>query len=296
MEEETFVFNKELYSDLTPITCPVPPVCSINYSDRFREAMGYFRALTEKNEYSERALLLTAVIIDLNSADYSAWYYRRRIIKSLPNYDIQKEYQFIEDLGDSICKNYQVWGHRQYLVGVTGDYMKELEFTNEMLEDDNKNYHCWSHRVWVCNKFNCWVGELEYTRKMIESDIRNNSAWSHRFHTYKILNLLGNKEKMMEELEFVESTFRQCSNNEAVWTYILGLFNIQTSDEMKALFSDFVSKIVEKRQFCCYAKICYVNIFKNTEKAIEYARELKDRLDVAHASYWEWFMQKNQIQ
>ena len=46
---------------------------------------------------------------------------------------------------------------------------------------------------------------------------------------------------------------------------------------------------------CFILKGNHVNIFKNTEKAIEFARELKDRLDVAHAHYWEWFIEKHQV-
>lgn len=42
---------------------------------------GYFRAIQQKNETSKRALQLTADVIQHNSANYTAWYYRRRCLK-----------------------------------------------------------------------------------------------------------------------------------------------------------------------------------------------------------------------
>ncbi|KAL7719668.1 Protein farnesyltransferase/geranylgeranyltransferase type-1 subunit alpha [Entamoeba marina] len=289
--EEEITFNPALYQDVTPIYVKTPPICSIDYSQTFRDAMAYYRALMQKNEISERALLLTGIIIDLNSADYSAWYYRRRILKAFQDtYDITKEYDFIESLGDNVSKNYQVWGHRQYIVGLTGDYLKELDFVNQMLEDDNKNYHCWSHRVWICNKFNCWAGELAYTQQMIDKDIRNNSAWSHRFFTLKHLGFFNDLEKLRIELGVIEKSLHSSANNEAVWTYLTGLYENALNEDFKVECKEFIQRMIDERQFSVYAKITYVNIFVNTPKVKEIVLELRDRLDVAHKNYWEWYL------
>jgi protein farnesyltransferase/geranylgeranyltransferase type-1 subunit alpha len=37
------------------------------------EVMDYFRAIVQRQEFSERALQLTAEVIQQNSANYSAW-------------------------------------------------------------------------------------------------------------------------------------------------------------------------------------------------------------------------------
>ena len=291
--EEEMEFNKDLYSDVTPIYLEPAPVCSINYSEKFKDVMAYFRGIVKMNEMSERALELTGLIIEMNSADYSAWYYRRRILKSMEGkYDITKEYKFIEDLGDEVSKNYQVWGHRQYIVSVTNNYLKELEFTDKMLEEDNKNYHCWSYRVFICNKFNCWLGELAHTQQMIEKDIRNNSAWSHRFYTLKALNYLDDLEKLRNEIELIEKSLHQSANNESVWVYFTGLYENTQNETFKEECKQFISRIVEERQFCAYARMAYVNIFKNTQKALEFIAELRDRLDMAHQKYWDWYLNK----
>ena len=292
MEEDEIQFDSSKYSDIEPTICPISPICSINYSPIFKEIMSIYRTLLKTNELSQRSLDLTTILIQLNSADYSAWFFRRKIIQNLKDYDLKKEYEFIDQLGDSVVKNYQVWGHRQFLVLRTQNYLEELKFTDEMLEDDNKNYHCWSHRVWICEHFNCWINEIDYTSKMIENDVRNNSAWSHRFFSLKKLNFLNNFEMMKEELKFIEKTLKQSSNNESVWTFISGLFEECENEEIKNEIRNFVMKIVEQRPFCTYSKICFVTIWKNHEKTVEIVNELKDRLDMAHASYWDWYLKQ----
>jgi hypothetical protein len=45
--------------------------------------MGYFRALFQRNEISERAFNLTKEVVQHNAGNYSAWFYRRRLIDEL---------------------------------------------------------------------------------------------------------------------------------------------------------------------------------------------------------------------
>ena len=68
---------------------PVPqddgpnPVVAINYAPEFREAMDLFRAVLKSGERSKRALLLTAEVVEMNPANYTAWQYRRRCLEAL---------------------------------------------------------------------------------------------------------------------------------------------------------------------------------------------------------------------
>lgn len=48
-------------------------LATIAYTDEYREAMSYLRAVMASNEHSERVLVLTAHIIDLNPAHYTVW-------------------------------------------------------------------------------------------------------------------------------------------------------------------------------------------------------------------------------
>jgi len=48
-------------------------LATIAYTDEYREAMAYLRAVMAAMEHSERVLSLTAHIIDLNPAHYTVW-------------------------------------------------------------------------------------------------------------------------------------------------------------------------------------------------------------------------------
>ena len=69
------MFSKEQWEDVTPIEQDdgPDPVCPIAYTSKFKEVMGYFRAVMHADERSERALGLTKTVIDLNPANYTAW-------------------------------------------------------------------------------------------------------------------------------------------------------------------------------------------------------------------------------
>lgn len=54
------------------------PVAAIQYSPRYVDTMNYFRAIWFSRECSQRALDLTAEAIELNPANYTAWYERVR--------------------------------------------------------------------------------------------------------------------------------------------------------------------------------------------------------------------------
>ena len=50
------------------------PLAAIAYSEAYKEAMAYLRAVMAKNEHSQRALDLTEDIVASNPAHYTVWY------------------------------------------------------------------------------------------------------------------------------------------------------------------------------------------------------------------------------
>ena len=72
------------------------------------EAMNYFRAILKKDERSERGLKLSALAIDLNPSNYSAWFFRRQCLAAL-HYDIAKELKWGSTVAQHASKNYQLW-------------------------------------------------------------------------------------------------------------------------------------------------------------------------------------------
>ena len=71
--------NPEDWKDVTPIKADEGPnpVCPIAYTAEFSNVMDYFRAILHADEKSLRAFELTKVVIELNAANYTAWYFRR---------------------------------------------------------------------------------------------------------------------------------------------------------------------------------------------------------------------------
>jgi hypothetical protein len=61
------------------------------------DAMNYFRAFLDKNELSGRSLEVTTRVIELSSANYTAWYFRRLVLKHL-NADLRPELDFVSGM------------------------------------------------------------------------------------------------------------------------------------------------------------------------------------------------------
>jgi len=146
------------WADVTPLEPHEGPnpIVPIAYTDEFKETMNYFRAILQLDERSDRAWELTEDVIEQNPANYTAWYYRRILLKDL-NKDLGKEMEFCSETAEDNPKNYQVWHHRRCLVTILNDPSQELEFTRHILDldEDSKNYHAWAHRfVLLCFTYN----------------------------------------------------------------------------------------------------------------------------------------------
>ncbi|KAF9132241.1 CAAX geranylgeranyltransferase alpha subunit [Mortierella sp. GBA39] len=168
------------------------PLVPIAYTQEYSTTMGYFRAMCRAQEKSERALDLTKIVIELIPSHFTVWYYRQQLLKEL-NKDLKIELEWIEWMVNEHPKSYQIWHHRQVIVGriaqslfpsattissstpstaqsteaafafddlsesqktTVQDLVKsELEFISESLKDDTKNYHAWSYRQWVLAHF-----------------------------------------------------------------------------------------------------------------------------------------------
>ncbi|KAI0987852.1 hypothetical protein GJ496_000802, partial [Pomphorhynchus laevis] len=230
------------WNDITPVEIDTPlnrqPIVEIAYSPQFKEVYDYLRAIVLKSEISERAFFLTEDAVLANPANYSAWYYRRQIIKEM-NLDLNKELQFISLMILNNPKNYQVWEHRRTIVEWFNSKDNESEFLQQVFEQDDKNYHAWQYRQWLIRHFNMFdMDELRFCTAMISRDIRNNSAWNHRFLLFQegILHFVVNgsdgewenlkfsdKKIKKSEILFTLEQLKFCLNNESAWNYLRGI-------------------------------------------------------------------------
>lgn len=173
-----------IFSDIEPIPQDDGPssseaaVCTISYPRHFVIAYDYMRAIWKCKEYSDRALRLTTLCLQLNPANYTVWHYRRQILKQLELYSskesIEGDLLLASKLGGDNPKNYQIWYHRRSLLEGCGEsdkelfkffVDKELNYIGDVLNEDGKNYHAWSHRQWIIATMNddkLWKSELEY--------------------------------------------------------------------------------------------------------------------------------------
>lgn len=177
------------WADVTPMPQLEEKITVVNIdtTDRFKETMGYFRAIMAKKELSRRAFDLTEQVIDLNSANYTAWHYRRQCLALFPEL-LDKEIDFVRQLAADSPKNYQIWHHRRTLLPslleIDHEYLgEELESTRLYILNDNKNYHVWTYRQWILSTYatpEIWQNELLFVDELLNQDVRNNSAWNQR--------------------------------------------------------------------------------------------------------------------
>ena len=270
------VFTKSAWSDVTPIPQddgPNPPV-PINYSEEFVEVMNYFRAVLQNDERSDRALSLTSEVIDLNAANYTAWYFRRLILQSL-EVDLREEFKFTESVFRVSPKNYQLWFHRRWLVEQTNEHHREWEFTAMALEGDSKNYHAWSHRQFTFFHFNLQTTPKEYKNEenflhnMIARDVRNNSAWNCYYYLCRSRDDCASQDDINSELAFVWKHICHSPNNQSSWSYLRGFLKIfpKYSEDIEERCKEFINK----HPFCQNVLIFLVDLFvgKGTKDGIQ---------------------------
>eukprot|EP01100_Stratorugosa_tubuloviscum_P004719 TRINITY_DN2193_c0_g4_i1.p1 TRINITY_DN2193_c0_g4~~TRINITY_DN2193_c0_g4_i1.p1 ORF type:complete len:315 (-),score=112.61 TRINITY_DN2193_c0_g4_i1:73-1017(-) len=312
MEEYISFKDREEWKDITPISQDdgPQPICPINYSTKFSETMGYFRAILVKQEMSTRALDLTEEVIDLNPANYTVWYFRRLLLKSV-KFTINDEFKFCEQLALEEPKNYQIWYHRRAIVELSQDCSRELDFTTKAIQNDNKNYHAWAHRQWVIETFNLWEKELDFLESLLTFDIRNNSAWNHRFFILSRNKAITNEIRSLE-IEYTINKIKLCASNVSAWNYLKGLMNGSNIDNYPTVI-EFCDWMVQNHPICAPANVFKVDILQQKilqlkgKGQIEQLRELVNEaericnnlatnLAVKHAKYWYYRIDQFQKQ
>lgn len=246
--------------------------------------MDYFRALIQSGERSERALTLSAEVVELNAAHYTAWQWRRDLLRTLGK-PLEPELAFVTDATRAHPKNYQVWFHRRWVVGVLGAQgaSEELAFTAEMLAQDGKNYHAWAHRQWALRTFGLWAGEAEFIDGELAKDVRNNSAWNQR--RFLVAHAPPHTRGAEGELEWAQRHLQRAPNNESAWHYLGAL----QGEAVRAQLETLCRSKREQWPTCAPLVALLVELLEDRGQRAEAAQlcgTLRDSLDDVHKKYW----------
>ncbi|KAJ7869142.1 hypothetical protein B0H14DRAFT_293353 [Mycena olivaceomarginata] len=298
------------------------PLAPILYSEEYRDATDYLRAVVKAGEKSERVLQLTEHVIRLNPAHYSAWQYRYETVVEI-QWPLDTEIALMDELADKYLKTYQVWHHRRLILTLSKKAREELAFVANILQKDEKNYHTWAHRQWVLAFYNddaLWAGELDFVDTMINKDVRNNSVWHHRFFVVFQSGVRDGEEDrervVRRELIYTKQNISLAPNNASAWNYLRGVLEFNKlplstvatfvkpyTVPLPATIVDLVD--VENpppgkgAELPCVAAIEFqADVYEeeaqsaSVDKAVELWKSLAEEHDTIRKKYWEYRIQQ----
>ncbi|KTW27983.1 hypothetical protein T552_01846 [Pneumocystis carinii B80] len=272
----------------------INPIAPIAYPLYYSEAMAYLKAVMIKDEMSERAMRLTAYIINMNPAHYTIWAYRMKVLINLKK-DLFQELLWVEQLSKLHPKSYQLWHYRQFLMDMYGDPSMELNFLAEVLQKDSKNYHVWSYRQWLTERFNLWDVELPYIDLFLKQDIRNNSAWNYRFYIVFRDHHYVSDDTMKKEIEYCKDAIAFSPQNSSPWLYLRGIF--EKYNQNLSFLEPFCLQYAslnpdENQQMSSEALEFLADIYSLNNTSIKDAKKalqlLIDKYDTIRKKYWEY--------
>eukprot|EP00930_Biecheleria_cincta_P050127 TRINITY_DN35301_c0_g1_i1.p1 TRINITY_DN35301_c0_g1~~TRINITY_DN35301_c0_g1_i1.p1 ORF type:complete len:340 (+),score=66.29 TRINITY_DN35301_c0_g1_i1:48-1067(+) len=314
----TFCDNPE-WKDVKPVPQDdgPEPLAVISYPPGFEEVHDYFRAIQKLGEFSERALALTGDVIEHNSANYTAWWYRRRCLHEL-GCDLSAEHVFTDKWSKDCPKNYQVWYHRRWLISEIAKQIrakapnaesaekeiadlarKELENHTDCMQvnDDYKNYNGWSHRQFILQAFGLWDEELPFVEDLLRDDIRNNSAWNHRYTVVRKQSWPFSDAVKRREIDYAVKSIRSCANNECAWNYLTAFLGAEEgkipwseAPALEALCEEVLSAAADQASSCRFANETLATMCEARGDVAGAQRQystLKE-IDKIRFKYWEW--------
>ncbi|CAG99848.1 bifunctional protein farnesyltransferase/protein geranylgeranyltransferase [Kluyveromyces lactis] len=226
-------------------------LCAILYTDQYKELVSLFVALLQQNELSERAMAVTAAVIETVPALYTAWNYRFEICMSLfRKEDVsawEKELDWLDEFTLNNPKNYQIWSYRQALLSEhpSPKLVRDLPILDVMIDDDTKNYHVWSYRKWSVQFFKDWSHELDFVNKYIDRDVYNNSAWTHRAFYLKNVDHVQEEGVAEVEIQYCMDKILLAPQNVSPWNHLRFIYKSFKNNEYDSKLINFASSFID---------------------------------------------------
>jgi len=319
----TLYSTRPEWADVTPVAQyeKANPLAPILYTEEYKDATGYLRAVVQSGEKSERVMKLTEHVIRLNPAHYSAWQYRYETVVAL-SWPLDVEMTLMDELAEKYLKTYQVWHHRRLILllpgTVAGRVAQELTYIANILRADEKNYHTWAHRQWLLAFHNddaLWAGELDFVDTMLNRDLRNNSAWHHRFFVVFQSGVRTGEEDRQRiihrELIYVKQHISLAPNNASAWNYLRGVlefnklplsnvttfvkpYTVPLPDDAKDMVDLENPPPGQGAELPCVAAIEFLaDVYEeeggeSTHMAVELWKSLGEEHDTIRKKYWEY--------
>ena len=221
-ENQNLYANKKEWEDVVPIPLPQQrgDAFQVSYTDEYIDLMGYFLAVLDKKEVSQRALDITNQVIGKYPAHYTAWWYKYYILENT-GFDFNKELEDLSAIIKKAPKSYQAWHYRQWLFEHAKEDVSnanEVAFLNEVFQIDAKNFHAWSYAIWYAEKYQKFKEIYDLSVYQIEVDMRNNSAWNARRAMVDFM-----KSDLETEFKAGADSLNVITKNEAAVNFVFGL-------------------------------------------------------------------------
>lgn len=228
----------------------------VEYNDEYRDLIGYFSAVLESGEVSERALRLCEDVIDRMPSHYTAWWCKCRVLSEMGEIDFAREAEWINALLEQNPKNYQPWFYKEWLVR-RGDAGDQRAFITKMLSADPKNFHLWSFALYYAEKRGQQREVYEIARDALARDVRNNSAWNARYVLGRALGVCAR-----EEFAAAAAGLREVAQNEAAVNFALAMCEEEDAlvDELEKIAVEMLEK--KPDNFLAY----YVRLYAETKR------------------------------
>lgn len=236
--------EREEWKDIQPHPLPQKPgdAFQVTYTKEYLDLMGYFLAVLDKREVSDRAIAIASEVIDKFPAHYTAWWYKCFILEK-KGYDFKNEVSIVSKLIDRSPKSYQAWQYRQFLFDrVSEDKFAEIDevpFMKNVFANDAKNFHAWSFAIWYADRFKKYKDIYDLAVYQIQQDMRNNSAWNARKAMVDFM-----KSDIEAEFDAAAESLNEITKNEAAVNYAIAM--VEEKPELIEKFKALGQKLYER--------------------------------------------------